>query len=179
MNNSEKETILFWAEDPNILLNQTYILEFFPTHIMSYNQQLNAITRTVFLLTGIIMFISPSFRVLIISLITIFMIYLMFYFKNKEILKEGLEQQKLNDTRGEPQPYDDGETDDNKIIASPGEPTDELNQPPLTDVFAEPNTKNPFNNVMPTDYYNDPEKNLLPPVIIKTYKLKFMNLQNN
>ena len=94
MNNSEKGKVLFWAEDPNILLNQTYILEFFPTHIMSYNQQLNAITRTVLLLTGIIMFISPSFRVLVISLITIFMIYLMFYFKNKENLKEGLEQQK-------------------------------------------------------------------------------------
>ena len=42
MNNSEKGKVLFWAEDPNILLNQTYILEFFPTHIMSYNQQLNA-----------------------------------------------------------------------------------------------------------------------------------------
>ena len=50
MNNSEKGKLLFWAEDPNILLNQTYILEFFPTHIMSYNQQLNAITRTVLLL---------------------------------------------------------------------------------------------------------------------------------
>ena len=40
--NSEKEKILFWYEDPNILLNQTYILEFIPTHLMSYNQQLNA-----------------------------------------------------------------------------------------------------------------------------------------
>lgn len=161
MNNSEKGKVLFWAEDPNILLNQTYILEFFPTHIMSYNQQLNAITRTVLLLTGIIMFISPTFRVLVISLITIFMIYLMFYFKNKENLKEGLEQQEkkeLKDPRGEPKPYDDGETDANKIIASPGEPTDELNNPKLTDVFAEPTSNNPFNNVMPTDYYSSPEK---------------------
>ena len=96
------------------------------------------------------MFISPTFRVLVISLITIFMIYLMFYFKNKENVKEGLEQQdkkELKDPRGEPKPYDDGETDGNKIIASPGEPTNELNNPKLTDVFAEPNSNNPFNNV--------------------------------
>lgn len=162
MNNSEKENILFWIEDPNILLNQRYILEFFPTHIMSYNQQLNAITRTVILLTVIIMCISPSLRVLIISLITIFMIYLMYYFKNRDDIKEGLEQQKkyqeMDDPRGEPKPYDEGDTDANKIIASKGEPSDEINQPALTNVFAEPTAKNPFNNVMPTDYYSDPEK---------------------
>lgn len=90
------------------------------------------------------------------------MIYLMYYFKNKETIKEGLEQQKeeqeLKDPRGSPEPYDDGETDGNKIIASKGEPTDEVNQPALTNVFAEPTSKNPFNNVMPTDYYSDPEK---------------------
>ena len=68
MNDSEKE-ILFWSEDPNILLNQTYIFEFFPTGNMSYKQQLNAITRTVIILTIIIMILTPTMRVFLISLI--------------------------------------------------------------------------------------------------------------
>ena len=60
--NTEKEQLLFWYEDPNILLNQKYIFEFFPTEQMSYKQQLNAITRTIIILTVIIMLINPSFR---------------------------------------------------------------------------------------------------------------------
>ena len=76
--NTEKDKILFWYEDPNILLNQKYIFEFFPTEKMNYKQQLNAITRTIILLTVIIMLITPSFRVMLVSLITLIMIYLMY-----------------------------------------------------------------------------------------------------
>jgi len=170
MTDSDNDKILFWTEDPNILLNQKYILEFFPTHIMSYNQQLNAITRTVLLLTSIIMFLSPSLRILIISLITIVMIYLMFYFKNKASTKEGLEQQQSN----EPEPYNDGETNENKIIASRGVPTDELNRPQLTDVFENPSSANPFNNVMVTDYYSEVEKKPAAPSYNKNIQDKIL-----
>jgi hypothetical protein len=162
--NSEKEKILFWYEDPNILLNQTYILEFIPTHLMSYNQQLNAITRSVLVLTIIIMLMTPSLRVLIISLITIGMIYLMYYFKKKESLKEGLEEQVLNDERGEPQPYsEDMLVTGEKRVATTTDPTSEINNPPLENVFSEPSSQNPFSNVLITDYQNSSEKKPAPP----------------
>ena len=37
-----KEEIHFWGEDPNALFDPKYILEFFPTSLMTYNQKLNA-----------------------------------------------------------------------------------------------------------------------------------------
>ncbi len=165
--NTEKEQLLFWYEDPNILLNQKYIFEFFPTEQMSYKQQLNAITRTIIILTVIIMLINPSFRVMLVSLITIVMIYLMYYFRNKEELKEGLEELELNDSRGNPEPYNEDELDKlepkEKNIASVGNPTDEVINEELSNVFAEPNSQNPFNNVMIDDYNDSAAKKPAPP----------------
>jgi hypothetical protein len=167
MKSSEKE-ILFWSEDPNILLNQTYIFEFFPTHMMSYKQQLNAITRSVIILTIGIMLVSPSYRVFIISLITMFMIYLMNYFKEKELVEgfdpEALaeeteyEYQDIEDERGEVEGEPIEEEPTQKNIASIDEPTNELIKEELSTVFAQPSTANPFNNVMVTDYHTNEEK---------------------
>ena len=44
-------SIPFWSNDPNILFQQNYIFEFFATENMSYEQKLNAITRSVIILT--------------------------------------------------------------------------------------------------------------------------------
>ncbi len=153
MNDSEKE-ILFWSEDPNILLNQTYIFEFFPTSSMTYKQQLNAITRTVIILTIIIMILTPTMRVFLISLITLIMIFLMNYFKDKDTI-EGLEQPEDQDN--DLDAYNEDEPIE-KNVASFSEPTDELMESALTNVFAEPNSNNPFNNVMITDYHSGVEK---------------------
>ena len=153
MNDSEKE-ILFWSEDPNILLNQTYIFEFFPTSSMTYKQQLNAITRTVIILTIIIMILTPTMRVFLISLITLIMIFLMNYFKDKDTI-EGLEQPEDQDNDLDAYNEDDPIE---KNVASFSEPTDELMESALTNVFAEPNSNNPFNNVMITDYHSGVEK---------------------
>ena len=43
--------IPFWSENPNILLQQKYMFEFFPVDAMGYNQKLNAVTRTIIVLT--------------------------------------------------------------------------------------------------------------------------------
>lgn len=153
MNDSGKE-ILFWSEDPNILLNQTYIFEFFPTGNMTYKQQLNAITRTVIILTIIIMIFTPTTRVFLISLITIVMIFLMNYFKDKDTV-EGLEQRDEGENGVES--YNEDEVLE-KNVASFGEPSEELLESPLRNVFAEPSSNNPFQNVMITDYHSGVEK---------------------
>ena len=50
---NKKTAIHFWAQDPNVLLQPEYALEFFPTETMTFNQKLNAITRIVLILTAI------------------------------------------------------------------------------------------------------------------------------
>ena len=43
--------IPFFTEDPNVIFQPAHIFEFFPTDGMEYNQKLNAISRTVVILT--------------------------------------------------------------------------------------------------------------------------------
>ena len=74
----------FWINNPNILFQQQYISEFFPIDSMTYEQKLNAITRSVILLTIIGFLFTNSIRLLLISCITIGAIFLVYYYHELE-----------------------------------------------------------------------------------------------
>ena len=74
----------FWGNNPTVLFNQQYILELFPSKEMNYNGKLNSITRLIILLTFLGFIFTFSFKILGIGLITIFIIYLLYFFKKKE-----------------------------------------------------------------------------------------------
>jgi hypothetical protein len=50
LNLSNELIIPFWSENPNVLLQGKYIGEFFPISDMTFNQKLNAITRSILVL---------------------------------------------------------------------------------------------------------------------------------
>ncbi len=133
-----QEEVSFWYEDPNILLNGEYVYELYPTDNMDYNRMLNAITRSVILLTAIVLFINPGYRVLGLFLVTIGIIFLMHHYKNKQQEKEGFS----------------GPVRDYLEAVKPEFSTE--------GVFNTPTSSNPFNNVLVTDYAN-PEKRPAPP----------------
>ena len=54
------DSIPFWSSDPNILLKQPYLLEFFPVENMTYNQKLNAISRSVIILGLVGFFLTTN-----------------------------------------------------------------------------------------------------------------------
>ena len=58
MNEEEIESTAFWFEDPNILLNSEYVYELYPTDEMDYNRMLNAVSRSVILLSFVIFAIN-------------------------------------------------------------------------------------------------------------------------
>ena len=72
----------FWGNNPTVLFN--HILELFPTKKMNYNGKLNSITRLVILLTFLGFIFTFSFKILGIGLITILIIYLLYFLKKKE-----------------------------------------------------------------------------------------------
>lgn len=127
----------FWADDPNILLFQ--ITSLFPTQTMSYNEQLNAITRLVILLSILLFFVlkKPSF--LIVGIFTMFIIWIVHYSTIKKI--EALEN-----------PVNDILFD--KDVSSGSQ----------KEVFDTPPTTNPFSNVLLTDYVSNPQKKPAPPI---------------
>ena len=83
----EEESIPFWTDNPNIIFKEPYFFEFFPTENMSYSQKLNAISRMVIYLTFFIFIFSKSVRLLIVSAITLFSIFLLHNYKQNEMTK--------------------------------------------------------------------------------------------
>jgi hypothetical protein len=71
----------FWGNNPTVLFK--HILELFPTKEMNYNGKLNSITRLVILLTFFGFIFTFSFKILGIGLITILIIYLLYFLKKK------------------------------------------------------------------------------------------------
>ena len=76
----KKKTIPFWGEDPNILFQS---FEFFPVDSMTYNQNLNAISRLVILITMIGFIFTQNFRLIIIGTITLAAIYILYVIQQK------------------------------------------------------------------------------------------------
>jgi len=157
--NNEKDKIPFWSENPNILLDQRYIFEFFPIDTMSYEQKLNSITRIIIILTILGFTLSKNLRILIIGLITIGVIFLMHYY-------HGIEKDKIALNKKLKEGFDSGPAHDYLVSA---------NVPIPQDMFQEPDSSNPFSNVLMTDYDYNPHKKPAPPSFNANINAKILN----
>lgn len=142
----DENNIPFWSENPNVLLQPAFLLEFFPTEEMCYEQKLNAISRLIIVLTIVVFIFSRNIRVLIISAITMFSIYLLYFYKSNEDAKV---------------------TNHKQYLAEPfhGPARDLLKQndiPISPDTFMTPVAENPFSNVLLNDYDYNPTKKPAP-----------------
>ena len=149
-----QKKVPFWSENPNILFSNKHLAELYPTEGMTYNQKLNAITRTVMLLVLATFFYSGNFRILLVGIITFLAIFVLHYFHVKE-------QEKRESKRV------DGDAKEN--FANPAlDYLKENNMPIPTDVFDMPDSSNPFSNVLVTDHYYNPDKKPAAPAYNQT-----------
>jgi hypothetical protein len=158
---SSQPNIPFWANDPNILFQPSYIFELFPMDSMTYEQKLNAVTRTIIILTLFGFFISRSFQIVTVSIVTIAAIYVMYYYHNKE--RKKIESKKIVEEIKEG-------------FANPA--TDYLNNnnmPVDPNIFMPPNSANPFSNVLVTDYEFNPNKKPAEPAYVKSTNDKILS----
>jgi hypothetical protein len=138
----------FWTNDPTVLFNKEYILEFWPTTNMSYEQKINAITRLVILIT-ILGYVSTfSQRIIVVGILTLFAIFILNKIRKQkltnEIMKEGFHIKETN-------------TSTNTVITP-----DSLSSF-LKNEFNEGTKKNPFSNVLLTQITDDPDRKSAPP----------------
>ena len=134
----------FWGNHPEVLLNKNEMLELWPTPEMSYDSKLNAITRLIILLTIIGFIFTFSLQLFFIGMITILLIYFLYFTKFKEgfNLRESILGKKNN----------------SPIIINPETLVENLK----TD-FYPTSSKNPFSNVLQTDIKYDPDRKSAPP----------------
>ena len=146
-----KPEVVFWGDDPNVLLRTPYLLEFFPTESMTYAQKLNAIARTVLIVAIIISLWSGQWaRTGLVTALTLSAIYLMYMHYTG----------RAKDPEGFATPTSGPVVDAMRGAGTKGHPL-----PPTTDdIFQDPSSQNPFSNVLVPDYELNPHKLPAPPV---------------
>jgi hypothetical protein len=144
--NTNIQIIQFWSENPNILIQPQYISELFPTSNMTYEQQLNALTRLILLVSITLLIYSPKFSVVVVCIImlgTIFVVHQsnLFNTNTKKVRFSTEESFSLNDN-----------ISDNPLL-NPIK-TDTISD----DIHDKITPQNPFCNVLATDYVDNPSK---------------------
>ena len=158
----KKKIIPFWAEDPNILVKPVYIMEFFPVSDMTFNQSMNAITRTVVALTVITYLFTHNARIVSIAVMTILAIFLLHYAKSKE----QCERKSKNLEGFSNDKYVLDEVDRHTKLFSYQGPIVDI-EGNFNETFDKPTPNNPLSNVMISDYDYNPNKKPAPPSFTK------------
>ena len=140
----EKKNIPFWSENPNVLFQNEYIFEFFPVDSMIFSQSLNAISRSIILLSIIGFCFTRNWTFMIVLGITLFAIYLYYSNHMNELKKiEGF---------------------DSAGLAIINDPSYNKNRNlTRTDVFDTVTSQNPFSNVLLPDLEYNVNKKPAPP----------------
>jgi hypothetical protein len=144
----EKQSVQFWSENPNILFNKEYIFEFFPTDDMTYPQKLNAVSRTIILLTIISFAYSQQSRILIIGIITLAAIYFLYVYRTQE--RKKIEQ-----------------------FENPA--LEVLKDFDTTGIFDTPTSINPLSNILLPDIDFNPDKKPAPPTTSEKTKTAILD----
>ncbi len=154
----KKKDIPFWTEDPNILVKPAFITEFFPVKEMTFNQNLNAITRTVVVLTVISYLFTRNVRVVSVAIMTILAIFLLHYAKSKEQCKRN--SKKLEGFSND-EYIEDEIAKHRKLYTYQGPVENVVGN--FDETFDKPTPDNPLSNVLLTDYDYNPKKKPAPP----------------
>jgi len=87
----------FWLQDPSILFKNNSITKLWPVDNMTQNEKLNAVSRTVMILTILGYLLNRSVKIIVTGIITLAIIILMHHIKNKThtIKKEAFTNPKL------------------------------------------------------------------------------------
>ena len=146
-----KKQIPFWAENPNVLFQHEYLLEFFPVDMMTYEQKLNAISRTVIVLSVLGFIFTKSIRLVVVAVMTLVAVYFLYSFQKDKTKKS---RSKSFDPEGFTNPAD-------TILQ-------EFNYIKNPDVFDKSTPDNPFSNVLIPDYEYNTDKKPAPPAFNST-----------
>jgi hypothetical protein len=151
-NLKEENTIPFWCQNPNVIFQNNYLFEFFPVDSMTFSQKLNAISRSVIILSLIAYFFSRNFTFILVLAITLFAIHMYFTSIDNETKKN--ESKRLNGSEGF----------ENAGLAIINDPSYNKGvQLKRDEVFDKVSSQNPFSNVLLPDLEYNTQKKPAPP----------------
>lgn len=139
-------TIPFWSNDPTIIFNKEHIFELWPSQNMIFESKLNAISRTILILTILGFIFTRNWNIIIIGILTLAIVFALYKLRKNQIVKEGFT------------------TETNDSISTNKKKTKKLTKNPVTleselrSNFHPTTKKNPFGNVLITDITDNPNR---------------------
>ena len=124
----------FWLYDPSILLKKEEMMEFWPREKQSMAEKLNAVTRSILVLTTLGYLSTKSFNILVSGIVTLVVVVALYKSKSHENF----------DIK-------------NRTMKASKE-LNELNINELAKKLTKPTNDNPYMNYMPMDYLDKPDK---------------------
>ena len=123
----------FWINDPAILLKKEKMFDFWPRNNLSLAEKLNAVTRSIILLTTLGYMSTRSFNIIVSGIITLVVIVALFKTKSK---KKGIKEQFKNLNVSELKKHLTNPTKDNPYMNfSLTDWTDNPEKPPALPLF--------------------------------------------
>jgi len=145
-------TTPFWFNDPTIIFNKDSMLQIWPTSNLTFEAKLNAISRTVIVLSILGFLFTRKTHFLIIGLLTLAIIVSLYKFRKQKIVKELTQKVEGFKTR-EPKESHSETTTTNPVTL----------ETLLRSDFHPTTKKNPFGNVLLTDIGDTPDRKAAAP----------------
>ena len=143
--------IPFWSKDPSILWNKNYLVEIWPTNNMSFEAQLNSISRLVIYVSLFGFLTTLNIFYLVSGILTLIFILIIYNYRNSQFLKKTLEGFNNNNY-----------TSWNPQVTNLSGSKKSLSKF-LDSSFYHSDSKNPFGNVLLTEINGDPKRKSAPP----------------
>lgn len=158
----------FWSNSPTILFNKSYILEFFPTGTMSFESKLNALTRSIMVLTILGFLMTSQVRVLVVGALTVLSIFFLYKYRKEKIIASMVKTKEEGFTSNN-DPNNVYNKDPKKNRQYNREKKSEMTTNPITletvlksNYYGSDRT-NPLGNVLLTDIGDEPDRKSAPP----------------
>lgn len=147
----------FWSNNPAVLFNKKQVTDLWPKENMGIEEKLNAITRTVIVLTILGYLLTRNPNMLVIGVLTIVIIFVLYRMRKNGIIA----------SLSEPKPVEEiqeGFKNLNKLDATQVNITNKEDlKRVLKEEYYNINKKNPLGNVLLTEIHDKPDRKSAPP----------------
>lgn len=148
-------TTPFWFNDPTIIFNKESMFQLWPTSVLSFEAKLNAISRTVIVLSILGFLFTRKTHFLIIGTITLAIIVSLYKFRKNNIVKNLVKEKEGFQVQGS-NPL--GSVSSSLMTTNPV-----TLETVLRSNFHPTTKKNPFGNVLLTDIMDTPNRKAAAP----------------
>ena len=152
-------TTPFWFNDPTIIFNKDSLFQLWPTSGLTFEAKLNAISRTVIVLSVLGFLFARKIHFLIIGTITLAIIVSFYKFRKNNIVKN-LVKEKENEKEGF---QIQGSRPMDSVSSSLMTTNPVTLETVLRSEFHPTTKKNPFGNVLLTDIMDQPDRKAAAP----------------